>query len=443
MKKILIIAIVLVALILGYKYYQKNKGPKMSKRAKQRAAEKAAQETVAEEVAKLPPSLPTEEQKRYLFLMAAKSDTKSIKSVLEQNVSPDFSVNMADMVDNFPLFRSEIKQPLLAYIEPNTTNWTLVFMAVASNNTELVKYLNERNADFKVKGPNGEDLVAIAAKHNNISVLEILLNNGLAPVIDPTDKNNYLSLAFQTYNIPLATIIYKGAVKNNIDVSSLIPDFEKSIAEGREHFINFLIENTGADLNQTFKNGMSVMHVAAANLQADTVRNFALKGIDLDLKDNNGRTPLFYTAGQTRSEKTINFLVENGADINVQDNNGVTPLLLAISKKDDILTNKLLDAKADVNLADFNGFTPLMMAIQTGNYTLANKIIEAGANVNTQAKNGTTALMLAARRGSYSMCRTLVQKGASNRFKNKEGLKASDIAVQRGYVNIFDMLEKN
>jgi ankyrin repeat protein len=51
------------------------------------------------------------------------------------------------------------------------------------------------------------------------------------------------------------------------------------------------------------------------------------KGAELDSKDDNGRTPLWYaTDGR---EAVVNLLVEKGAELDSKDNHGLMPLFYA------------------------------------------------------------------------------------------------------------------
>src|SRR5205823_2412928 len=48
------------------------------------------------------------------------------------------------------------------------------------------------------------------------------------------------------------------------------------------------------------------------------------KGADLETKDNDGRTPLSWTAGH-RNEAVAKLLIEKGAELETKDNDGRTP----------------------------------------------------------------------------------------------------------------------
>ncbi len=62
--------------------------------------------------------------------------------------------------------------------------------------------------------------------------------------------------------------------------------------------------------------------------------NLIKKGIDLNITDKNGKTPLYYTLGMypryKKSLDMIRLLIKNGAEINITDKKGNSPLDIAI-----------------------------------------------------------------------------------------------------------------
>lgn len=74
----------------------------------------------------------------------------------------------------------------------------------------------------------------------------------------------------------------------------------------------------------------SVLHKLAYLNRLDLIRIFVEKhGYNVDLRDEHGRTPLFYAIARTH-EDIVYYLVENGADVNACANDKMTPLHLAV-----------------------------------------------------------------------------------------------------------------
>src|SRR5215831_14268530 len=98
--------------------------------------------------------------------------------------------------------------------------------------------------------------------------------------------------------------------------------------------------------------------------------------------------------------KALRAQLDAGVDVNVRDANGNTPLLLAAVYAGPECVELLLKKGADVNAANKAGATPLIRAAT--DYAKTRLLVAAGANVRVRTAFGNTPLILAARRpGNY------------------------------------------
>eukprot|EP00029_Vermamoeba_vermiformis_P010579 TRINITY_DN5591_c0_g1_i1.p1 TRINITY_DN5591_c0_g1~~TRINITY_DN5591_c0_g1_i1.p1 ORF type:complete len:241 (+),score=66.70 TRINITY_DN5591_c0_g1_i1:72-794(+) len=82
------------------------------------------------------------------------------------------------------------------------------------------------------------------------------------------------------------------------------------------------------------------------------------KGVNIDAKDEEGRTPLHWAADGGHLAIATELLTRS-ASVNNQDNEGQTPLHYACSCEQEDLIALLLKHKADVNIKDKSGESPL------------------------------------------------------------------------------------
>ncbi|WP_424245298.1 ankyrin repeat protein [Elusimicrobium posterum] len=385
----------------------------------------------------------TDEQKKELFTAAATKNDAKVKEIINQGVSPDFTVDVS-VVENFPLFRSQIKPPLFAYVKPESKNWTLVFTAVASDNPSLLKFLIEKRAPLNVTGPEGETLLGTAVAHKNKENIKLILDNSSTDDIGVDNLKKYLAGAFSANNIELAKSLHEYAVKKDIDISDTMPDLEKAIKQKNTTFIDFVLNNKkDLDLNVPFASGAYPLLLAIHTNSADLVKEFAFKGADVNVVDANGRNGLFYCAKKADGIEMATFLLDSGTRINELDKKSTSPLMNALFVKDDALAALYVSRGADVTAKNKDNYSVLHFAARNGNKNLVADILKGGAVVNAVGPNGYTPLMLAAERGNNPVCRLLVQYKASDKYKNKEGFKASDLAVQRGHAGLYDYILAN
>ena len=188
----------------------------------------------------------------------------------------------------------------------------------------------------------------------------------------------------------------------------------------------------------------------------------------LELKDNNGNTPLNLAClnGFSRESIIAKLLIEKGANVNTKNNIGFTPLhgacVIASSYGSDFDLVELLIARgADINIQDNYGRTPLYCAgcsfktawlliengadVNSGNnvlhYTLmydsddelSKLLIKSGAKLNQKDQLGNTELHLAAMRGFTDVIRLLIKNGSVVNAVNNDNHTALYYAAKHGY----------
>lgn len=107
-----------------------------------------------------------------------------------------------------------------------------------------------------------------------------------------------------------------------------------------------------------------------------------------DTYNQSKRTPLHRTAHGGHPQM-VGFLVKNGIDINARDEKGRTPLGMGVT--DAIMIQELIKHGADVNARDNEGNTPLMNEYLT-DIKAINALLQAGANPNIRNKKGENAV---------------------------------------------------
>jgi hypothetical protein len=120
----------------------------------------------------------------------------------------------------------------------------------------------------------------------------------------------------------------------------------------------------------------------------------AIGKVEVDSKDNNGRTPLLW-ATQNGHEAVVRLLLATGkVDVDSKDNNGRTPLLWATQNGYEAVVKLLLaTGKVEVDCKDNNDRTPLLWATQNGYETIVKLLLATGkVEVESKKKYGRTPL---------------------------------------------------
>ncbi len=192
----------------------------------------------------------------------------------------------------------------------------------------------------------------------------------------------------------------------------------------------------GADPNQTFEDGWTVLYAAIQQGSLEIVRLLLDAGANLE--NPTDETPLCVAAEHDRPE-IARLLIDRGAPIEPSDENTCFPLLEAAWYGSNEVVSLLLSAGADPNTRSKSGSTPLGAAADGNRIESMRLLIEAGADVNTVTKDGEPLLPA---HGYYnrSVTQELIRAGASVDATMRDGQTALMRACESGWSPVAKLL---
>ena len=154
---------------------------------------------------------------------------------------------------------------------------------------------------------------------------------------------------------------------------------------------------------------------AAQDGNIEAVKQHLAAGADMNVKDENGWTPLNSAAVKGRNQ-IVKLLIEKGADLNAG-----TPLIFAATDGHVKVLELLIAAGTDVNAKanDQLGGTALHIAANLGHKKVVELLVAAGADVNAKMLYGMTPLHFAA--NNKGIAKFLIDKGADVNAKLNDG----------------------
>lgn len=186
----------------------------------------------------------------------------------------------------------------------------------------------------------------------------------------------------------------------------------------------------GVDVDIEDKHGRSPLICAAQSGHTRATLALLERGADVDFFYRNKGTSLFVMVQQRTTRKVIKILLEFGADPEIPSAQGSPPLLVAAEEDDDDIevARMLLDHGSHVNVQGREGQTPLQTAAAANNITHMQLFLDRYADIDTQSDDGSTALSFAVRHGNVDALALLLKKGANTEIADDFDLTPLDYA---------------
>ncbi|EAY20115.1 hypothetical protein TVAG_366230 [Trichomonas vaginalis G3] len=278
-------------------------------------------------------------------------------------------------------------------VNENSPYGTPLSIAVMNNKTEVSKLLLSKGADAKYLIENQNSLCEVAAKFNNIELLEALKSHGA--LFSP--NHDIYKFAESTMNSDTLKYLLKNGFsekenKNFASVCFLI--YKNDIQSIKE------VLDLGADINLPDETNQTPLQIAINMKRNDLLLSLIDNGANVNLKNKVGISPIIFAA-QKGFIEGVQLLLSKNANVNDCDNLRMTPLHYAVKGGYIDLVHYLLQEGADPKISDINKQTLLMSSIFLENYEIASLLLEKGVDPNEVDKNGYSAMFYAKKKSQY------------------------------------------
>ena len=171
--------------------------------------------------------------------------------------------------------------------------------------------------------------------------------------------------------------------------------------------VNLLLK-AGANPNVTGTAGCTPLHIA---LTPAVIKSIADAGGEINKKNDDGATPIFWAASRGRHEE-VTLMLQLGAEVDVKDTDGWTPLHCAAAKGFTEVVKTLMENGTDGNEADNASLTALHYASFRGHHETVKLLLENGVKVNATDGTNLTAICGAANAGHAEVVKILLEHKA-------------------------------
>jgi ankyrin repeat protein len=355
------------------------------------------------------------------------------------------------------------------------SNLTPLFYSIQAKHPNVTKYLLEKDASVA----GGEEMMCQAARSDLPECILLLLERGVS--VNAKDSNGYTALQNALFhgNSCVKVLVEKGANPNsansvnNVEGSLImrLPLLSKTdtmqelISAGTDvtimslnalHYSVFLgdifstvvLIRNGIDVNITDVSGATPLHYVCENNQKtkflkelitsrdnnicinynaeDCAKELLANGADVNRKDNKGCSPLHFACRHGEND-LVRLFIEHGADVNASTNEKITALHVCYASDNPEGGDILLENGADLNAIDAWGRTPLSYVMDQihakgfDNLTLLHKLVRLGANIDSPDQGGFTLLHKACKEGNSELVNYLLSNGANIEAETNQG----------------------
>ena len=217
------------------------------------------------------------------------------------------------------------------------------FRAIYDNNTAKISEFLNNGFDINAMNKTGENAVNVAIASGSYYVLQFLIDNGAN--LNSTSDTGIppLSQAILEYNKQAIDILLNS---KKVDMYYVWGDMWTgsplyiACSKANVYALEKMVKN-GVDLNYDFSeyNALPLMHYALNYREfikneeyRELIAFLILNKVNINAKNNQGQTPLM-AALKNGDIDAFNALIAGGADISLKDNNGKTALFYAESLK--------------------------------------------------------------------------------------------------------------
>ena len=321
----------------------------------------------------------------------------------------------------------------------------------------LTEKIQTNNFEFLLFVSRDQLLPLLKKQINNHAVIIHILNNGYVHIVDflvelkilnGSDLKSLFTDEIQQISNPdtLINILYYCIKKNNLDLFNCalsrledLPDCEQNLnkqitinqvnspllqmalVENKPDYFHKLCDHTHIDLNKTNKIGQSILHIAAYYGCTEAIAYAISKQVDINLCDNEGRSPLFFAAsnGQTDCVK----LLLRQPNVNVHSEK---ELLVTCAANAKIEVLELLHADGRFDFKETDDYERnLLFVAQENPVTIAHLLNYSEIDFSEQEpfpwlQKSNTLLHIAANKGYTQIVRLLLDKGMPIDALNKK-----------------------
>lgn len=254
---------------------------------------------------------------------------------------------------------------------------TPAIIAARNSNERVIAQLVAAGCNGKHASKNFKVACLAAAANENENVIGVLIAAG----IDADVASAACLTAASNFNEKVLEALIASGADFRAPDGELVTAAHIAAANPNERVVATLIK-AGAKLDAYDRRGTAPLHIAAANSNAKVAALMVATddgAATIDQPDQDGRTPVFFAVRDERMT-VVEMLVCAGVDLDVRDVYGMTPLAMAVGTNEEMIA-LLVAGGVDVNASN-TGWREFERAAFRRNTRIAALLLAAGVKLD-------------------------------------------------------------
>jgi ankyrin repeat protein len=334
---------------------------------------------------------------------------------------------LRSVLEQFP----ELLNQIVREDRPQSTETTVLMMAIRYKNTAAVKLLLDLGASANQRTTGGIPALVAAASNGNIEAVKLLLEKGANPN-DPARGDSPLHVAAINGQRPIVELLLSKGLRHDLYSAIALGEVEM-VRKGLNYDPSRALRPDGA--------GCMPMDYAAANGQLEIAEMLLSHGAPLIQEKRVTTSAPLHRAIRKGQTRMVEWLLNAGSSPDTALGRGgeypdwTSPLHMAISEQNVDIVKVLLEHKADLKQRNPFSQTALHASAASGATEIVKALLQAGADPNARQMGYelpcgsgeeenptyTTPLHFAARDGNPATIAVLLAGGAKLDGKTAAG----------------------